>query len=74
MRIGVVGLGAGRLAAYGRPGDHLRFYELDPDILYLSEGPHPLFTYLADFLARYDVVIGDARLTGDVKSKHAIRA
>jgi hypothetical protein len=70
MRIGVVGLGVGTLAAYGRPGDYLRFYEIDPDILRLSEGPHPLFTYLEDSLARYDVVIGDARLSLESEAIH----
>lgn len=63
MRMGVIGLGAGTLAAYGRPGDYIRFYESDPDILRLSQGPHPLFTYLKDSPARLDVVLGDARLS-----------
>ncbi len=31
-RIGVVGLGAGTLAAWGRPGDSFRFYEINPDV------------------------------------------
>jgi hypothetical protein len=63
IRIGVVGLGVGTLAAYGRPGDYMRFYEIDPDILRLSAGSHPQFTYLADSSARCDVVAGDGRLS-----------
>jgi hypothetical protein len=63
MRIGVVGLGAGTLAAYGLPGDYMRFYELDPDLLQLVRGPHAWFSYLDDSPARIDVVLGDARLS-----------
>src|SRR4029077_4750702 len=29
-RVGVVGLGAGTLAAYGKAGDYIRFYEINP--------------------------------------------
>jgi hypothetical protein len=36
VRIGVVGLGVGTLSAYGRAGDAIRFYELDPDVLKLA--------------------------------------
>jgi hypothetical protein len=59
-RIGVVGLGAGTLAAYGRDGDNFRFYEIDPAVERLAR---KWFTYLADSAARCDVVIGDARLS-----------
>ncbi|MBI1803637.1 MAG: fused MFS/spermidine synthase [Ignavibacteria bacterium] len=59
-RVGVVGLGVGTLAAYGRPGDYFRFYEINPQVQQLAE-KH--FTYLADCLARNDIVIGDARLS-----------
>ncbi|MCP4174058.1 MAG: hypothetical protein GY758_25175, partial [Fuerstiella sp.] len=33
VRIGLVGLGAGTLAAYGRAGDVLRFYEINDDVV-----------------------------------------
>jgi tetratricopeptide (TPR) repeat protein len=59
-RIGLVGLGAGTLAAYGQPGDTLRFYEINPDVLKLAKSP---FTYLAHCPAKVDVVLGDARLS-----------
>lgn len=62
LRVGVVGLGAGTLAAYGRPGDYFRFYEINPDVVNLSSGPQPAFTYLRDSHARIDVESGDARL------------
>ena len=57
-RVGVVGLGAGTLAAYGRRGDDYRFFELDPAVERLARG---WFTFLADSPARITVVIGDGR-------------
>jgi spermidine synthase len=62
LRVGLVGLGAGALAAYGRPGDYFRYYEINPDVVKLSSGPQPVFTYLRDSAARVDVELGDARL------------
>jgi spermidine synthase len=58
-RIGVVGLGAGTLAAYAKPGDTFRFYEINPDVERLARSQ---FTYLSDSPAKIDVVLGDARL------------
>jgi tetratricopeptide (TPR) repeat protein len=59
-RIGLIGLGAGTLAAYGRAGDYLRFYEINPDVVQLASSP---FTYLAHCKGKVDVVLGDARLS-----------
>ncbi|MGB8013063.1 MAG: hypothetical protein WCF68_15725 [Terriglobales bacterium] len=61
MRVGIVGLGAGTLAAYGRHGDYFRYYEIDPNVIDLSSGPHPVFTYIQDSAAQVDTVLGDAR-------------
>jgi len=63
MRVGVVGLGVGTIAAYGRPGDTLRFYDINPAVVALSTGPMRLFSYLADCPARVEIVSGDARLS-----------
>ncbi len=60
-RISVVGLGAGALAALGRPADSLTFYEIDPAIVAIARDPR-LFTYLADSAAATDVVVADGRL------------
>ncbi|MBV9407128.1 MAG: fused MFS/spermidine synthase [Acidobacteriaceae bacterium] len=60
LRIGVVGLGAGTLAAYGRAGDTLRFYEINPLV---SEIARNQFTFLSDCPAHIDVVLGDARIS-----------
>jgi hypothetical protein len=63
LRIGVIGLGVGTLAAYVRPGDAIRFYEINPDVIALSRGRSPRFTFLADAPGRVEVVEGDARLS-----------
>jgi spermidine synthase len=63
LRIGAVGLGVGTLAAYGRPGDTIRFYEVDPDVIRLAEGEGGYFTYLKDCAAQVEIVPGDARIS-----------
>ncbi len=62
MRVGVVGLGVGTLAAWSRPGDAFRFYELDPAVARLSAGTEPVFTYLRDAAGEVSVALGDGRL------------
>jgi hypothetical protein len=57
-----VGLGAGAIAAYGRAGQELTFYEIDPVVKRLAGDPR-FFTYLSDSAARVNVVLGDARLS-----------
>jgi SAM-dependent methyltransferase len=59
-RIGVVGLGTGTLAAYGRVGDYLRIYDINPAVERLARSA---FTYLARCPAKVDVIMGDARLS-----------
>jgi tetratricopeptide (TPR) repeat protein len=58
-RIGVVGLGAGTLAVYGRKQDSMCFFEINPEVARLAR-EH--FTYLSDSPAACEVVLGDARL------------
>lgn len=62
MRVAVIGLGIGTLAAYGRPGDTYTFYEIDPQVVALSEGAQPPFTFIRDSPAHIDIVVGDGRL------------
>jgi spermidine synthase len=62
-RIGVIGLGAGTLAAYGRPGDTFVFFEIDPEVVALSRGDRAWFTYLRRSPAHVEIVEGDARLS-----------
>jgi spermidine synthase len=63
LRIGAVGLGVGTLAAYGHPGDTIRFYEINPDVIRLAEGEGGHFTYLRDCPAQVEIVPGDARVS-----------
>jgi hypothetical protein len=56
--IGVIGLGAGTIAAYGQPGDHIRFYEINPAVIPIAKN---LFTYMRDSAAEITIVDGDAR-------------
>lgn len=60
IRVGVIGLGVGTLAAYGLPGDVMRFYELNPQVIDVAQR---LFWYLSDSAAQIDLVAGDARLS-----------
>ncbi len=60
LRVGVIGLGAGSLAAYALPGDVFRFYEINPLVEQLARSE---FTYLADCRGTVDVILGDGRLS-----------
>jgi hypothetical protein len=60
--VGIIGLGTGTLACYGRPGDAYTFYELDPTVERIARDPS-LFTYLRGCRPRIGVVPGDARLS-----------
>lgn len=58
-RLGLVGLGTGSLAVYGRPGDYLRIYEINPEVEKLATTQ---FRYLKYCLGTAEVIMGDARL------------
>lgn len=64
LRVGAVGMGVGTIAAYARPGDLYRFFEINPDIISIaSDGRY--FHYLEDAEKRgaaIDIVRGDGRL------------
>ncbi len=60
VRVGVIGLGTGTIAAYGRRGDVYRFYDIDPRVVTMAKEQ---FTYLSDSAATIEVALGDARLT-----------
>ncbi|MBL8233995.1 MAG: fused MFS/spermidine synthase [Bryobacterales bacterium] len=59
LRTGVIGLGVATIAAYGREGDTIRFYEINPDVERFARA---YFTYLSSSRARTEVIIGDARI------------
>ncbi len=58
--VGVIGLGTGTLAAYGRPGDAYEFYDINPLVVQLARTQ---FTFLSRSKAAVSVVPGDARLS-----------
>jgi Spermine/spermidine synthase domain len=64
-RIGILGLGCGTLAAYGRPGDILRIYEINSLVVDVARKQ---FTYLSDTPARVEVALGDGRLVLESES------
>jgi len=59
QRVGLIGLGVGTLAAYGRAGDEYRIYELNPLVL---DWARTHFSYLPDSKAKIETPLGDARL------------
>jgi SAM-dependent methyltransferase len=59
LSIAVVGLGTGTLAAWGRPGDTIRYYEINPDVVSIA---NTWFSFLKDSKAHVEVVPGDARI------------
>lgn len=59
-RVGVIGLGAGVMAAYGRRGDDFTFYEISPRVIEIERRE---FTFLRDTPARVGIVVGDGRLS-----------
>jgi hypothetical protein len=60
IRVGMIGLGVGTIATYGRKGDVLRFYEIDAQVPRVAT---EYFSYLHDSEATIDIVLGDARLS-----------
>lgn len=59
-QVGIVGLGAGTVSAYGSEGDLFRYYELNPDVVDVA---HEYFSFLGNSAATTEIVIGDARLS-----------
>ncbi len=69
LRIGAVGLGAGSLAAWVRPGDTIVFYEINPQVVDHAERH---FSYLSDARQRgatVEVRTGDARLVLEAEQR-----
>jgi len=60
IRAGIIGLGAGVLSNYGRPGDYFRIYEINPLVERIAQ---TLFTFYPHSAADKAILMGDARLT-----------
>ena len=65
-RIGVIGLGTGTMASYGRSGQTVVFYDIDKTVKEISFDRRDYFSFVSDARARgvdvADLVLGDARL------------
>jgi SAM-dependent methyltransferase len=62
LHVGIIGLGAGSLAAYAKAGDNFEFFEIDPGVVSAAQGPH--FSFLAAGRQRganISVIEGDGR-------------
>ena len=66
--VGVIGLGAGTLAVWGKPGDTYHFYDINPQVIEIA---HSEFTYLKDSKAAIEISLGDARLSLEREAPHA---
>jgi hypothetical protein len=60
LRIGVIGLGAGTIAALGQAGDTVHFYEINPAAVDFAQH---YFTFLSGSPAAVEITLGDARLS-----------
>jgi SAM-dependent methyltransferase len=60
LAVGVIGLGAGVLAAWMRPGDRLVFYEISPRVVDIARTE---FTFLNDSSGKIEIILGDGRLS-----------
>jgi spermidine synthase len=60
LRVGLLGLGGGTLLTYGKTGDYMRIYEIDPEVERYSR---KYFVYFDKTKADTEVVIGDGRLS-----------
>lgn len=62
--IAIIGLGIGAAACYGRSGQEITFYEIDPAVIRIARDP-ALFTHLSDADkrgVRLQTIAGDGRL------------
>jgi SAM-dependent methyltransferase len=60
LAVGIIGLGAGVVASWMRPGDRLVFYEISPRVVDIARRE---FTFLQDSPAKTEIVLGDGRLS-----------
>ena len=60
QRVGVIGLGTGTLATYGRMGDEYHIFEINPLVIQLARFE---FSFLGESRAVTRVYLGDARLS-----------
>lgn len=69
LHVGAIGLGVGTLAAYVKPGDTYRFYEINPAVMEVADGPY--FSFMRDAPTKPEVVLGDARTSLEQEAPNA---
>jgi hypothetical protein len=57
---GIVGLGVGSMACYGRPGDDYTFFEIDSAVVEIARDKR-LFSFLRDCKGNFEIAMGDGR-------------
>jgi SAM-dependent methyltransferase len=67
QRVGVIGLGTGTLATWGKPGDTYHFYDINPQVIDIAQSE---FTFLKDSKAKIEISLGDARLSLEREAPH----
>ena len=67
--VGIIGLGAGTLACYTKPGQNWAFYELDPLVVDIASNPK-YFTYISQCNPKIGMIVGDARLSLTKEPEH----
>lgn len=60
QKIAALGLGIGSIACYNRTGRSFDFYEINQQVIDITENPK-YFSYLKDCGSPYKIVLGDAR-------------
>jgi hypothetical protein len=60
LSVGVIGLGAGVIGAWMKPGDRLAFYEISPRVIDVARKE---FTFLKDSFSEQEIILGDGRLS-----------
>jgi hypothetical protein len=68
-RVAVVGLGTGTLAAFGRPGDSYKFFDIDPDVVQIAWNA---FRYLRESPAKVETIAIDGRLGLDREPQRSL--
>ena len=66
IRVGFIGMGVGMTLGYNKPGNVIRFYELNPAV---AESARKTFTFIRDAKAKVEIVLGDGRLSLERESK-----
>src|SRR5262249_22072337 len=60
LGIGAIGMGAGSVAAYTRPGDRLRFFEIDSNVVRFATDPRRFSFIKGCAQGEVDWLLGDA--------------